>query len=305
MSYKAAVPLAAVLCASCVHETRVAKAPPVPTVWERQIRNAADAGDGDVALKALRNRIAAEPNNVAVRLELAAAYRERGYQEVALEVCRLAAERFPESTDAHFAVVRTLFEMKRAAEAVAALEAHPRQTSEYYSWLGLVLDSTGAWPAGESSHRKAVELAPAQDAPHNNLGYNLLMQKRDAEAAAEFREALRINPSSALARNNLGLALASTDTAQAISNWQAASDPATAHNNLATVWIEKGNWEEARKELAIALGYNKSHPAALRNVALLSQFDGKPAALQMRLEETRWDRWKAGFKRLFVGPLTQ
>ena len=263
MTYWAAVPIMAILCSSCVQQNHVAKAPPAPTVWERQVRNAADAGDGDVALKALRNRIAAEPNNVAARLDLAAAYRERGYHEVALEVCRLAVERFPQSVEAQFALVRTLFEMKRPADAVAALEAHPRQTSEYYSWLGLVLDSTGAWPAGESSHRKAVELAPAQEAPHNNLGYNLLMQKRDADAAAEFREALRINPSSALARNNLGLALASTDTAQAVSNWQAASDPATAHNNMATVWIEKGNWEEARKELAIALGYNRSHPAAL------------------------------------------
>jgi Flp pilus assembly protein TadD len=288
------------LCASCVRETHVATAPPAPTVWERQIRNAADAGDGDVALNSLRNRIAAEPDNVAVRLELAAAYRERGYNEVALEVARLAAERFPESTDAQFAVVRTLFEMKRPADAVAALEARPRQTSEYYAWLGLILDSTGAWPAGEPSHRKAVELAPAQDAPRNNLGYNLLMQKRNAEAAAEFREALRINPSSLVARNNLGLALASTDTAQAVSNWQAASDPATAHNNLATVWIEKGNWEEARKELAIALGYNRSHSAALRNVALLSQLDGKPVAVQAQAGS-----WKARFKRLFVGPLTQ
>jgi len=300
MTFKSLVPVAAILCSSCAHETRVVKAPPAPTVWERQVRNAADAGDGDVALKALRNRIAAEPNNVAVRLELAQAYRERGYHEVALEVARLAAERFPESTEAQFATVRTLYEMKRPAEAVAALEAHPRQTPEYYTWLGVILDSTGAWPAGEPSHRKAVELAPAQDAPHNNLGYNLMMQKRNSEAAAEFREALRLNPSSAVARNNLGLALASTDTAQAVSNWQAASDPATAHNNLAAVWIEKGNWEEARKELAIALGYNKAHPAALRNVALLSQLDGKPAVVQ-----APGSSWKARFKRLFVGPLTQ
>jgi Flp pilus assembly protein TadD len=294
--------LAAVMCASCVHRQQTAT-PSTPTVWERQIRNAADAGDGDYILKTIRARVAAEPENIAVRLELAKAYRERGYPEIALEVCRLAVARFPESADAQYALVRTLFEMKRPDDALATLAARPRDTAEYHTWVGLVRDSAGAWEAGEPAHRKAVELAPAQDVARNNLGYNLLMQKKNAEAAAEFREALRLNPASQVARNNLGLALASSDTAQAVSNWQTASDAAAAHNNLATVWIEKGNWAEARKELALALSYNKSHPAALRNAALLSQLDGKPAELQARSEETRWGRWKAGFKRLFVGPL--
>jgi Flp pilus assembly protein TadD len=297
------VSLAAVMCVSCAHRQQQVATPSTPTVWERQIRNAADAGDGDYTLRTLRARVAAEPENIAVRLELAKAYRERGYPEIALEVCRLAVARFPESAEAQYALVRTLFEMKRPDEALATLAARPRETAEYHTWVGLVRDSTGAWEAGEPAHRKAVELAPAQDVARNNLGYNLLMQKKNAEAAAEFREALRLNPASQVARNNLGLALASSDTAQAVSTWQTASDPATAHNNLATVWIEKGNWAEARKELALALSYNKSHPAALRNVALLSQLDGRPAELHARSEETRWGRWKAGFKRLFVGPL--
>ena len=39
---------------------------------------------------------------------------------------------------------------------------------------------------GEPAHRKALELAPSLDYLHNNLGYNLLMQKKYAEAAGEF-----------------------------------------------------------------------------------------------------------------------
>lgn len=304
MNYRLAVPLAAAMCASCVHERRVAVAPPTtPTVWERQVRNARDAGDGDYALTALRARVAAEPSNVPIRLELAKLYRERGFPEMAVEAGRLTVERFPDSVEAQLALVRSLYEMKRPVEALAVLDARPRNVAEYHSWVGLVRDSTAAWDAGEPAHRKAISLAPADDALHNNLGYNLLMQKKHAEAAAEFREALRLNPASQVARNNLGLALASVDTAQAVSNWQAASDPATAHNNLATVWIEKGNWAEARKELAIALSYNRSHSAALRNVALVSQLDGQPSAVQARGDETRWGRMKSGFRRLFAGPL--
>ena len=41
-----------------------------------------------------------------------------------------------------------------------------------------------------------------------NLGYNLLLQGKNEEAAAEFRRALVLRPDSQTARNNLGLAMA-------------------------------------------------------------------------------------------------
>jgi Flp pilus assembly protein TadD len=306
--------------ASCVHERREVRAPAAPAVqpaavnvWERQIRNASDAGDGDYQLKALRERTAGEPDNVAVRLELAKAYSERGYKDVALEICRLASSRFPESAEAELALVRALREMSRRPEAIASLEGflktHPQNLPGFYSWDGILHDETGAWAMGEPAHRKALELAPEQDSLHNNLGYNLLQQKKFEAAAGEFREALRLNPASALARNNLGLALANLDTAQALASWQVAADPATAHNNLAAVWIEKGNYADARKELALALGYNKSHAAALKNLELVSRLDGNPAgpasAIPGNASDNRWQRWKTGFKRLFVGPLDE
>ena len=195
------------------------------------------------------------------------------------------------------------------AEAIAGLEAflkaHPESGAEYYSWLGILRDESGLWPLGEPAHRKALELAPATDSLHNNLGYNLLMQKKNEEAAGEFREALKLNPGSQMARNNLGIALAQSNApAQAVANWQSASDPATAHNNLAAVWIEKGNYAEARKELDLALGYNRAHPAALRNLELIGRLDGKPATLQAKpVTATRWQRFGSSVRKLFVGPL--
>jgi tetratricopeptide (TPR) repeat protein len=302
--------------ASCVHERREADAPPAPapsapavSVWDRQIRNAADAGDGDYQLKALRAKVAAEPENIPARLDLAKAYRERGYPDVALEICRLAAERFPESGDVELALVRALRDMNRRPEAIVSLEAflkaHPQKSAAFYSWSGILQDETGSFAAGEPAHRHAIEIAPGDDSLHNNLGYNLLRQSRLEEAAGEFREALRLNPASQVARNNLGMALANSNAAQAIANWQSAGDPATAHNNLAAVWIEKGNYAEARKELNIALGYDKAHRAALKNLELVSRLDGTPAAIPANASDTWWQRWKTGFKRLFIGPLAE
>jgi tetratricopeptide (TPR) repeat protein len=303
---------------SCVHQTRVAGTGGAATApmsnWDRQVRNAVDAGDGDSQLRVLRQKVAAEPDNIPVRLELAQAYGERGYHEVALEISRLAVARFPQSGEAQLALVRDLRLVNRRGEAIASLEsflhAHPDSGAGYYSWLGILRDESGLWPLGEPAHRKALELTPAVDYLHNNLGYNLLMQKKNEEAAREFTEALKLNPGSLMARNNLGLALAHSDaTKEAVANWQSTYDPATAHNNLAAVWMEKGNYSEARRELDLALSYNRALPAALRNLELVSRLDASPATLKAKppgaraTQATRWHRFSVGLRKLFVGPL--
>ena len=306
------VAIAASLSVACVHQRMGKTAAPQPAplnVWDQQVKNAVNVGDGDYQLGALRQKIAAEPENVGARIDLAKAYRDRGFHDVALEISRLAVARFPESGAAQLSLVRDLRESNQRAEATVGLESylrtHPQSSAEYYSWLGILRDESGLWPAGEPAHRKALELAPTDDYLHNNLGYNLLMQQKNDDAAAEFREALRLNPSSQVARNNLGIALAhSNAAAQAVANWQATYDPATAHNNLAAVWMEKGNYAEARKELELALGYNRAHPAALKNLELVGRLDGQTATLSVKPETaTRWQRFGTSMRRLFVGPL--
>src|SRR4051812_41818625 len=122
MRLRLAIAMAGALTSSCVRERPMAVTPPPsPTVWDKQIRNAADGGDGDYILKTLGQRVAAEPDNIPIRLELARLYRERGYPEVSLEICRLVAARFPESIEAQLALVRALHDMKRPREAIAAL----------------------------------------------------------------------------------------------------------------------------------------------------------------------------------------
>ncbi len=308
--------LAAGLSISCVHQQVGKTVAPTPkpasapvNAWDQQIRNAVNVGEGDYELGLLRQKVAVEPENVAARVELAKAYRDRGYHEIALEISRLAVARFPESGAAQLSLVRDLREVNQRAEAVTALESfvktHPASTAEYYSWLGILRDESGLWPLGEPAHRKAIELAPSTDYLHNNLGYNLLMQKKNEAAAEEFREALKLNPASQMARNNLGIALAQSNApAQAVANWQEASDPATAHNNLAAIWIEKGNYPEARKELDLALGYNRAHSAALKNLELVGRLDGNPATLNAQpATVTGWQRFGHSVRKLFVGPL--
>jgi tetratricopeptide (TPR) repeat protein len=112
---------------------------------------------------------------------------------------------------------------------------------------------------------------------------------------------LALAPDSAIARNNLGLALAA-EPQEALRYWEKGSDKATAHNNLAAVMIEQGRLEEARRELDLALGYNRNHPAALANLRLIAQLDGRPTAVPAQQgQRSGWRRFLSAFWRELAG----
>jgi superkiller protein 3 len=167
---------------------------------------------------------------------------------------------------------------KEAASTIEQFVARrPQQDPAYYSWLGIVRDELGQWKEGEKWHRQALTVGNLPYL-HNNLGYNLLKQGKKQQAAVEFRKALELQPNSALARNNLGLALASNPK-EALENWQAVSGPAAAHNNLATVLMDQGRYAEAQKELEKALEYNGSNSVVLGNLRVVAEMQKKPVVI--------------------------
>jgi len=148
MKLRLMVAILALLPAGCIRHTEVTHTAPAPkaatpastpTVWDRQIKNAQDAGDGDYQLRALRDKIAAEPDNIPARLELAKAYRERGYPDVALEICRLAADRFPDSAEPQLALATALRDMNAAARRAPDWTPSSRPTRKP------VLSTTRGW----------------------------------------------------------------------------------------------------------------------------------------------------------------
>jgi Flp pilus assembly protein TadD len=299
---------------ACVRQVRtVSGLPPMPnaepssrraTAMERQVQNARDAGEGDYLVRSLRQKMASEPDNLAVRLELIDHYARAGYPELALEHCRLAATRFPDSAAVQLPMAKLLRGMKMTREAVRGLAAflasHPQESPDFDSWLGIMRDELGDWAAGERAHRAALALNSNLDSLHNNLGYNLLMQARPREAAQEFREALKLQPNSEVARNNLGMALVATPQ-DALLHWQSVSDPATAHSNMAALLIQQKRYADARRELDLALGYNKNHAAALNNLRLVSELDGKPAVIPLKPAQTKWSKFRSKVAKIVGG----
>jgi Flp pilus assembly protein TadD len=167
------------------------------------------------------------------------------------------------------------------------------------SWAGIANDELGKYKDGEPLHRRALERAPGRDQLHNNLGYNLMMQGRKAEAAEQFRRALELNPASETARNNLGLALGDQPAA-AITQFRQTSDLAVAHNNLAAYLYEKGDLAGARKELELALEYRKDMPQILENLRKIAALDGMPIQMPRRETHSFWKTFARGLKHTFV-----
>lgn len=273
-----------------------------------QVLNAADAGDGDIVAQILRQRIAANPDNLTARLALAAHYKERGLPELTLEHYRVAVERFPDSSEVHVLLAKTLRAMDADADAAALLVKFSKRSSsatpELLSLLGIIQDDLGKLIEAEASYRAAVQMAPQLDYLRNNLGYNLLLQGKGVEAATQFQTALEINPRSAIARNNLGVA-SSAKPAEAVLHWQSIGSPASAHNNMAAVLIEQGHYPEARKELEVALHFEKDHAAALGNLRLVAELDGHPAVVPPQSSVTLFRRVALSIGRALTGAKRQ
>ncbi|MCC6588844.1 MAG: tetratricopeptide repeat protein [Bryobacterales bacterium] len=298
MSYRvAALLLVGVLGAGCsVRRTYIGAKPhavEAPTVRQpavkramaQHVRNAVLVGEGDPAIRQLRQRIAGDPNNVDLRLELAKRYAEQGIKDLALEHYRVAAERFPDNPWVHLPLAKALREAELRIDAVGVLDnylkKHPESPAVLWSWAGIIHDELNELETGERAHRNALLRRRPTAWLLNNLGQNLLLQGKREEAMREFESALALEPRNELVRNNLGIALAANPK-EAVSHLQSVTDPSTAHSNLAAVLIEQGKYADARQELQLALGYRRDNTAALANLALLGELDGKGSSIKLK-----------------------
>ena len=293
------------LCSCSRQHVATTRTTAVAQTMQRQISNATDAGDGDYQTRNLREQLVADPNNLAVRLALADRYWKAGVQELALEHYRFAVERFPENPKIAMLLARALRDYERPVDAMDSLvkfcNRNTNPSADLLSLLGILRDDAGQFAEAEKVYRAAIDQVPGRADLRNNLGYNLLLQGKGKEAAEQLQEALKIDPHSQVANDNLGLALLSqwrddSQPKEALLRWQSVSDPASAHNNLAAVLIDQRRYSEARNELGIALGYQKDHAAALANLKLVSELDGGAASLRQPSRNSFWKRVKTAFK---------
>jgi tetratricopeptide (TPR) repeat protein len=168
-----------------------------------------------------RNRYIVPPSLDPLRDELrrldlsAAAHLERGVQleevgryEDAITETEKALELDPLLIKAHvnllilYARTGNAEKAKQHYEAVVATD--PEQFPEAYYNYGVLLMKENNLAEAEAAFRKAVALAPSNEAAHSNLGYLLEHEGKLPESAAEFRKLIELRPNSRQAHFELG-----------------------------------------------------------------------------------------------------
>ncbi|HEY1717936.1 MAG TPA: tetratricopeptide repeat protein [Verrucomicrobiae bacterium] len=147
----------------------------------------------------------------------------------------------------------------------------------------------GFWQNDETLFGHAVAVTENNDVARVNFGVALEKQGRDAEALANYREALRINPRSVQAHNNLANFLDDMGRPdEAFAEYQKALElnprAPLAHDNLGTLLTELGRFDEAMNEYAQAARLDSSDPRPhyLTGKALLKQGRDAEAIPQFR-----------------------
>jgi tetratricopeptide (TPR) repeat protein len=144
---------------------------------------------------------------------------------------------------------------------------------------GLTWQQSRVYADAETLYRTTITRNPDCWMAHDNLSA-VLLDSNVEEAMAHAREALRLNPDHAPARNNLGLAMRKLGRleearAQYMEALRINPDYAPAHNNLGYVLQESGHIEEAISQYEEALRISRNYPEAHYNLGNALQMTGR------------------------------
>jgi tetratricopeptide (TPR) repeat protein len=203
-------------------------------------------------------------------LPLARMYHQAGNLRQAEQIYRQILQAEPGQAEVWYLLAAACQALGRSDEANASLQQGVRLQPHLRMPEALREQLTQAAPAASS--------ICAQE--HNSLGVALARQARPAEAAAHFKEAVRLQPDFAEAHNNLGNALLE----QGQRNEAAASyrqalrlkpDCAEAHNNLGNLLRELGQFVDAVAHCQEAVHLRPDFAEAHNNLGSALQAQGK------------------------------
>jgi tetratricopeptide (TPR) repeat protein len=149
-------------------------------------------------------------DNYVARFNLAEALDQRGEDAEATRQLSEAVRIRPASAAARAELGQLLGKQGKTEEALAQLHRaallQPDAATHYR--MGILLAAAGRAGEAAAEFTEAVRLDPNHADAHRNLGISLAMTGNLPQAAEEFGAAVRLNPEDGKARFNLGVALA-------------------------------------------------------------------------------------------------
>lgn len=240
-------------------------------------------GNLDDAAGEFRRALALKPGYLVAEKDLA---RTLAFQQKWAEAARLLQQILvvnPNSSEETFSLATALANLgDKAGAAVQFARARELSSQELLliraqgdrNW-GVSLRHDGKLQDAAGAFRRAIQDDASYCDAHDDLGEVLWMQNDRAGALSEFQIAVRCNPDSASARNNLGSALLyykhEVETAIEALRAAVASKPgfALAHLNLGKALAAKQDFVGAETELRSAIAITPDFAAAHMNLGLV------------------------------------
>lgn len=240
-------------------------APSDPVILDLDAKVKGRLGEDASAVALLKRVIRVTPQGAQAHVDLAIAFADSGDLNSALAETATAISIAPALAIAHLNRARILSDLKQDGEAgvefALAAQLAPGNPDCYFYW-SFAERAQGNFAKETELLRKVVKLQPGNVKTHIKLADSLLHQRRTAEAVAELRIALAMEPNSAQALYKLSRALHTTDPEESkrlsdqflrLKAQNSVVDQAKALGNEAFHAFTVQNWRESVRLYSEAL----------------------------------------------------
>ncbi|MBV9864244.1 MAG: tetratricopeptide repeat protein [Abitibacteriaceae bacterium] len=262
-----------------------------------------NTGDWNKALASYNKALEIEPKNAFYQLRIALGLINTNRKKEAVKYLRDATKLDPQNADAFLHLGDIFIQMARWGEAQEALSRYvalrPNDALGWYN-LGVAYDFAAKFDDALRAYGEAERLKPDDPAVKNNIGRIYYKRNNLAEAIAQCRKALEIDPNFNDARYNLALVLTAQATQdpnkvdqaklnEADDEWKKLIDKAgrdlskpmddtqrremrsllvAARAALAENYLKGGTYADARDEYKRLLTLNPDNIPAMSNLGL-------------------------------------
>jgi len=230
-------------------------------------------------------------------LSYGSVYFQRGYYDQAQASFELAIRDDPSSAEARYGLGSVFLKKHKRVEARQSFESAVKLLSSYpdtlpNAWnnLGLIAAQDGRMMEATQNFKQALRLNPESVVALENLGSAYRQQKLWDQAQAAFERALSINPESPEANYGLAMVYAAVDDTQKTYEYLQKAlhirpDYGEALNNLGVLYMRTGRRDQAVATLQKCMHVAPAFDQCYLNLARIYSLEGnRPEARTVLLE---------------------